>query len=96
MGGLAWRFSCFLRGDCLIGLAKIEPEQNPIRMRHVADEPAKRQRQLLDQRRRGDDLLALGQSRILRDVDDLQVVTAFQIFLAELSDVRDRSRRVRR
>src|ERR1700728_75245 len=81
---------------CLIGLVKIEPKQNPFGMRHVADESAKRQRQHLDQCWRGNDLLALGQSGILGDVDDLQVVTPSQIFLAKLSDVRDRARRVRR
>ena len=34
-------------------LAEIQPEQNTFRLRHVADEPAERQRQFFDQGRRG-------------------------------------------
>ena len=60
-----------------IGLM-IEAQQHALGARHVADDPAQRQRQLLDQGRRGDDLLAVRQRRLLIDVDDLEVVAALR------------------
>ena len=80
----------------VVHLAQIEPEQDAFGLRHVADEPAQRQRQLLDQGRRGDDLLAFGQRRVLGDVHDFQVVAPLQMFLANLADVHDGPRGVRR
>ena len=76
--------------------AEIEPKQNALGLRHVADEPAKGQRQLLDQGRRGDDLLAYGQRRMLGDIHDLQLVASFQMLLANLPDVQDCPRGLQR
>ena len=61
-----------------IARPEVQPEQHPLRVGHVADDPAQRQRQLLDQRRRRDDLLALRQRRLLIDVDDLELVAALR------------------
>ena len=77
-------------------LAEIEAEQDAVGMRQVANEPAHRQRQFLDQRGRCDDLFALGQNRMFGDVHDFEIVAPFQMFLANLADVRDRPHRTRR
>ena len=56
----------------------------------------KRQRKLLDQRRRRDDLLAFRQCRLLIDVNDFEVVPPFEMFLTDRPDIFDRAGRTRR
>ncbi len=71
------------------------PARMRARLRHVADEASYRERQRFDQRGRRDDLLALRQHRRLRQIDDFQLVTPGQVHLAEVPDVRERTRRMR-
>ena len=66
---------------------EIESEQHALAVRHVADDPAHRQRQLLDERRRRDDLLALREDRLLVDVDDFEVVPPVEILVADRPQV---------
>ena len=42
------------------------------------------------ERRRGDDLFALGKDRLLVDVYHFELVAALEVLLADLLDVRDR------
>src|SRR6185503_9058836 len=81
----------------MIGLTnEIESEQHALAIRQVTDDPAHRQRQLLDERRRRDDLLTLREDRLLVDVDDFEIVAALEILLADGFQVADRARRSRR
>ena len=48
---------------------------------HVADEPAQGQRQFLDQSRRGDDLLALGERGVLGNIHHVEVVAPIEVLL---------------
>src|SRR5580765_419635 len=61
---------------------KIESEQYAVAVRHVADDPAHRQRELSDERRSGNNLLALGQERLLVDVDHFEIVPALEVLVA--------------
>ena len=83
---LLWSLSAAARFS--LGGPQVQADEDALGVAHVADEPAQRQRQFLDQGRRGDDLLALGQHGLLVDVDHLQVVAALQVLLADLADVR--------
>ena len=47
----------------------------------------RRARQFLDERRRGDDLLSLGQLRLLINVDNFQVVAALKM-LSQIALIR--------
>src|SRR4029079_13036044 len=74
-----------------IGLSRpsrtdVESHENALLVRHVADQAAKRRGQLLDQRRRGDDLVAARQRQVLVDVHDLEGVEAAQVLLADAAD----------
>src|SRR4029453_7477170 len=81
----------------MIGLTnEIESEQHALAIRHVADDSAHRQRQLLDERRRRDDLLDLREDRLLVDVDEPETVAALEILLADGFQVADGARRSRR
>src|SRR5688572_31386608 len=72
---------------------EIEPEKNTLAIRHVADDPAHRQRELLDQRRRSDGLLAPCEDRLLVNVDDLELVSPVEMLVAGRTQVLDRARR---
>src|SRR5262249_55605971 len=61
----------------------------------VAHQATERQRPRAHQRWRGDDLLAPGSGRILIEVDDVEIVSAQQMLLAERARVRDRPGRAR-
>jgi hypothetical protein len=69
---------------------QVEADQDPLGVREVADDAADRLGQLLDDRRRRQDLLVLGQLGPLQDVDDDQVVLPFELLLADAPQVGDR------
>ncbi len=75
---------------------EIESKKHALAVRHVADDPAHRQRELLDERRRRDDLLTLREDRLLVDVDDFEIVPPLEILVADRPQVADRTRRSRR
>src|SRR5450759_3120475 len=66
---------------------QIQPDQNPLEIRKIADDPPQGWRQFLDQGGHGDDLLSLGQHRLLIDVDHLEVVAPLEMLLADLLDI---------
>ena len=68
--------------------SQVEAHKDSVLVGHVADEPAQRLWQFLDERRGGDDLLALGQRWLLVDVDDFQFVAILEVLLANRRDVR--------
>ena len=61
---------------------QIQPDQNLLAIREIADDPPQGQRQFLDQRGHGDDLLSFGKHRLLVDVNHLEVVAPLEILLA--------------
>jgi hypothetical protein len=67
-----------------------------VRIRKIADDPAKRVRQLSHQRWNGDDLVLLREARILQQVDDLDLVAAGEMLFAQLFQVAQGSERLRR
>ena len=67
--------------------AKIEPDQDSLRVRQVADDFAHRLGEFAHQRRHGDDLVALGQLRRLQQINHRDVVLAGQVLLAQLLEV---------
>src|SRR5262249_37741102 len=73
----------------------VESHQDLFRIRHIADEFSERQRQLFNERRRGDDLTVLGQTRLLIDIDDFEIVAGSQCLFANLLDVHHRPGRTR-
>ena len=60
---------------------EIEAQKHALAVRHVADDAAHRQRQLLDQRGCRDDLLALDECRLLVDIDDFKIVPALEVLV---------------
>ena len=70
---------------------EIESQQHVIAVRHVADDPAHRQRELLDERRYCDDLLTLGENWLLVNIDDFEIVPPFEILVADGPEVVDRT-----
>ena len=72
-------FPLFLR------LSQIQADQDAIDIRQVADEPAQRQRQFLDQRGRRD--VSFREDRLLIHIDHFKIVTSAQIFFAYFADV---------
>jgi hypothetical protein len=77
-------------------LSELEAEEDFLGIGEIADDAAERRRQLLDQRRRRQNLVLLGQLRILQDVDDLELIAAGQIGFADALEVLDRQRGARR
>src|SRR5688500_3392985 len=67
----------------LLRALEVEAEQDPVGAGHVPDHPAQREGQLLDQRRRREDLLPARERRLLVDVDHLEVVPSREVLLAD-------------
>jgi hypothetical protein len=76
-------------------LMKFEAKQDFFFVGQVADHLSKGRRQLLDQRRRGEDLVVLGELRMLEDVDDLELILTAELLFADATQVRDRRLRAR-
>jgi hypothetical protein len=67
----------------------LEAQQHLVLVRQVADHAPQRRREPLDQRRRREDLVVLRRLRVLEDVDDLQLVSAAQLLVADAPQVGD-------
>jgi hypothetical protein len=76
--------------------AELETEQHLLLVGEVADDLTQRWRQLLDQSGRREDLVVLGELRMLEDVDDLELILALQLLLADATQVGDRRLRAGR
>ena len=81
-----------------LGLARCGRMSRPTSTRCSSDmSPINRRsgrREPLDQRGRGDDLVAAGERQILVDVHDLEVVQALQMLLADATDILNRPHRL--
>src|SRR6202171_4775169 len=75
---------------------EVQTQHHAILIRKVSHQPPQRQRQRFNQRGCRQNLHILGQGGLLINVDDLQLVPAFQIHLAELPKILDRAHRSRR
>src|SRR5262249_27001778 len=62
---------------------QVQTQEHPFLVGQVADQSAQRQRQLLDERGHGNNLLVLRQCRLLVYVDHLELVTPLQVFLTD-------------
>src|SRR6185295_8393492 len=86
---LADRFFLAISSTGALG-TNVESQQDPLYIRHVANQPAKRDRETLDQCRRCDDLVAPRERQILVDVDHFEVVQTLQMLLTDSADVLNR------
>ena len=77
-------------------MSELEAEEHFLGVGEVADDAPQRRRQLLDQRRRRQNLVLFGQLGMLDDVDDLELIAAGEIGLAESLQVLDGERGARR
>src|SRR5574340_341424 len=64
-------------------LRELQPDQRAFGIRKIADDLADRHRELAHQRRDGDDLVILGEARVLQQVDDLDLVAAGEVLVAD-------------
>src|SRR5882724_8360070 len=62
---------------------EVEPDQHPFGLREVADDLARRRRELAHQGRDGEDLVASGERGVGHEVDDLDPVLARQMLVAD-------------
>ncbi len=69
---------------------EVEADEHPLCVGQIADQAAEGQGQFLDQGWRGNDLLPPRQSRLLVEVDHLQVIAPFEVLFADLGNVGDR------
>ena len=67
----------------------VQSEQHFVLVRQVTDYAAQRRRQAFDQRRCREDFLVFRQLRVLQHVDDLELVLAVQIFVADAAEIGD-------
>src|SRR5678815_390713 len=66
-----------------------EPVKHSVFLRQVTHEAPKRRRQLFDERGRGDDLLLSRDTRMLINIDHLEVITSLKVLLADGFDTRE-------
>ena len=66
-----------------------ESKQDFVFVRQITYYAAQRQWQLLDQGRRGEDFLVFGALRILEHIDDLEVVLALELLIADTLQISD-------
>lgn len=65
-----------------------ESEQNLLLVREIADHSPQRQRQRFDQRGRCENPFVFGQLRKLEHIDDLEIIMAFELLLADALQIR--------
>src|SRR5262245_61529774 len=80
------------RASSWLSLLHVEADQDDVAVRQVPDEALQGGRELLDQRRHGDDLVVPGPVGLLEDVDHLELVAPGEMLLADLLRVADRAR----
>ena len=71
-------------------MSELEAEEDFLGVGEIADDAAEGRRELLDERRRGEDPVLLGELGTLEDVDDLERVPSGEIGLADALEVLDR------
>src|SRR5262249_32237605 len=89
---------CRSPGSCpvLVLMPQLQSDQRALGVGQVADDLAHRVGKLAHQRRDGDDLVVLGEARVLEQVDHLDLVAPGEVLLAHLLQVLDRGERLRR
>ena len=75
---------------------EVQPDEDAFRVREVADDLLDRFRQPPHERGHGQDLVAARELWILQEIDDLDLVAALQVLLADLLQVREGQDRLRR
>ena len=73
----------------------LEAEEDFLLFGEIADDSPQRQRQLLDQRRRSENLLVLGSLGMLEDIHYFQLVSPVELLLADPVEIVDRNLRPR-
>src|SRR6185436_11040844 len=68
--------------ECQTVWVEIQPAQNLFGLRQVTDKSSQGKRQMPDESRGGDDLLFLGQGRLLVNVNDFQLIGAPKVGFA--------------
>jgi hypothetical protein len=67
----------------------LEAEQHLVLVGQIADHASQRRRKPLDERRRRENLVVLGRLWMLENVDDLKVVLASELLIADAPQVGD-------
>src|SRR5690348_16323520 len=78
-------------------MTQLQTDQRPFGIRKIADDFAQRIGELAHQRRDSHDLILLRQSRILQEIDHLDLIAPRQVFLAytlQVLECRNRFRRL--
>ena len=66
---------------------KVQTDEDPLGVGHVADELADRRRQFPHQRWQGENLVTLRELRIFHQIDHLDAIAASQMLFAELLEI---------
>jgi hypothetical protein len=75
--------------------AQIQADENAFGVREIPDDLLDRFGKTPDERRDRQDLIALGQLRVLQEIDDLDLIVPVQMFLANLLQVSEGKNRLR-
>ena len=75
---------------------EIQPDEHAVRVREVADDLLDRFRQPSHERGHGQDLVAARELRVFQEIDDLDLVAAQQMLLADLLQILEGQNRLRR
>src|SRR3954470_15226671 len=75
---------------------ELQADQRLLPVGEVADDLPQRARQLLHQRRAGDDLVLLRKARVGHQIDDLYLVLTVQVLFAKALEVGERGERLGR
>ena len=100
-GGLGHRIAraCYTSDICAFISAyrlQIQPHNDALGLREVPNDFLDRRREPSNQCGNSNDLIALGQLRLLKQIDDFDAVLAVQFVLANLLEVGNRNNRIRR
>src|SRR5882724_3727731 len=68
---------------------QVQAEKDAFSVGHIADETPQGKGKTFDERRRGDNLIAPGQSGMLVNVDDFQCIAPLEMLFANLFDIED-------
>src|SRR5580765_3392552 len=75
---------------------EIQSYEHTLRVRQIADDPLDRFGQPSHERRQRQDLVAVGELRVLDEIDDLDLVASRQVRFADLPQIGERQDRLRR
>ena len=79
----------------LLAHPQIQPDENAFGVREIPDDLLDRFGETPVERRDRQDLIALGQLRVLQEIDDLDLIVPVQMFLTDLLQVSEGKNRLR-